>query len=295
MKKMVALVVALCTAALGFTACSIPNAGKLEIIKSPTVAAGSQEAASETQDDSNETDMQEETGQPEATPEPAADPEPTEGMSKAEVEALVQEGVVPKEAVNSDGEATTYDNQKIADALQKCADNITCKTIMIGGNNVVVQAVNNNDVTIPKLSVVVTVSDAEQTYDFYQVKAAGEVLIPISKGSGELPPAVSAKTVISMTANEYTNIADQLEFTPSMTDTQYKLAVKNNSDKACKRLSITAKLYSGSTVVYTELVEKSEALAPGSVSSFEFTLPDSMAGSGVSFDKADFVVNEAAA
>ena len=75
MKKMVALVVALCTAALGFTACSIPNAGKLEIIKSPTVAAGSQEAASETQDDNNETDTQEETGQPEATPSPAADPD----------------------------------------------------------------------------------------------------------------------------------------------------------------------------------------------------------------------------
>ncbi len=299
MKKMVLLIAVLCAAAVGFTACSFfPNAGEIEIIKSSLDAA--QKQGEEKQSDGNETETaptQEGADGEDAAQETqaAVDPEPTEGMSGSEVEALVEEGIVPKEAMNSENGETTYDNQIITDTLQKYADNIVCKTIMIGGNNVMVQAVNNNDVTIPKATICITISDQEQSYDFYQMKAGAEILIPIEKGKGELPPAVSAKAAVSMAANEYTDISDRMEITPSQTDKEFSLSVKNNSDKPCRKLSITAKLYEGSTIIYAELSRKEDGIPPGASAVLKFSLPDAKGKENGRFDKAEYVLNEALA
>lgn len=275
MKKLVVLTAVLLVSAIGVTACSVPNIGKMEIIN----------AVKEAAEEAQEPDVQESAAAPEAqAPDAGGATASDEGQ-----EAAVEENVPQVAAQNEKGEGGKEEKE----GKDKYAERIECKTAVIGGNNMIVQVKNNNDIPIPTLTVHVNYQDGKKSYDFHQVPPGGQIVIPVEKGEGDLPPAVSADVSVCMDENEYTGLSSLLNIAESKTNSAYTLSVTNTADIACRKMTI-AVLFSNETGVICVLTTTSpEMLAPGASTTFTFTLPQSFTDEGISFTNATYVMNEA--
>lgn len=280
MKKLVVLMAVLLTSAIGFTACSVPDIGKIEIVNAGKEAAGGEQEAAPAQ------------GAQENVP---AEPEPQESapLNDTQMQELIDEGIVPKDAAKDEKGNTVYNTQEVGDALKKYAERIDCKTTVIGGNNMIVQVKNLNDVAIPKLTVHVNYPDGEKTYDFCQTAPGSEIVIPVERGSGDLPPAVSANVSVSMNNNQYTDVSSKFGVEESKTDTAYTLTLTNASDRACQKLNVTALFSDDSGVVYALMQSAPETILSGGTTTLTFEFPKSLSEAGTKFKKASYVINEA--
>ncbi len=278
MRKLVVLTAVLLVSAIGVTACSVPNIGKMEIINA--VKGAAEEA-------------QEPATQDAAAAQDAQDPNAGGAAASDEGQDPAVEENVPEVAAQNEKEAGGKEEKEGKDDPKKYAERIECKTAVIGGNNMIVQVKNNNDMPIPTLTVHVNYQDGKKSYDFYQVPSGGQIVIPVEKGEGDLPPAVSADVSVCMDENEYTGLSSLLNVEQSKTNSAYKLTVTNTADIACRKMSI-AVLFSNETGVICVLTTSApEPLAPGASTTFTFTLPQSFTDAGVSFTNAAYVMNEA--
>lgn len=282
MKKMVVLTVVLLVSAIGFTACSVPNMGKMEIINAVKEATGTAEApaAPEAADSA-------------AAPSAVPSAEASSALNDAEMQELIDEGIVPEDVVSEEDGNTVYNKQEINDVLKKYTKRIDCKTTVINGNNMIVQVKNNNDVTIPKLTVHVNYPSGEKVYDFCQIPSGGQIVIPVEKGNGDLPPAVSADASVSMNSNEYVGLSSNLNVVESKTKTSYTLTLTNTADRACKKLNVAVLFSNDSGVICALTASAPGEIAPGASTTLTFTLPQSLIDAGLSFTGASYVINEA--
>ena len=286
MKKFVVLTAVLLVTALGITACAVPSMGKLEIVGTSEPAeavAGGTEGEAESADQS------------EAAAAPAEEPsaEATSTLDQQQMQELVEEGIVPKEAAKEEDGASVYDEQEINNALQKYADRISCKTTMISGNNMIVQVQNGNDVTIPVVTVHVNYPEGEKPYDFYQFSPGSQIIVPVEKGSGDLPPAVTASISVTMNANQYTDISKDLAVAENSTDTEYTLTITNSSTLVCQRISATALFSDDSGIICAQMTSSETTIGPGRTATLTFSLPESMTAEGKTFTTASYQINEA--
>ncbi|MEG1584613.1 MAG: hypothetical protein RR361_06140, partial [Anaerovorax sp.] len=146
--------------------------------------------------------------------------EPREELSDDAIKDMVQDGILPQDMVEENGEAIVYDHQKLENLMEQYRDNVKCTSTIIAGNNMVIQVENANDFTIPKIVVRLSSPDTDQKQDmiFYQVRSQGKIVIPIEKKPDELPPAVVAEAIAFMTENDYRDIADRLTIVEQPTD-----------------------------------------------------------------------------
>lgn len=274
MKKAVVLIAVLLVSAIGFTACSVPNIGEMEVVNA------SEDSQVETSTPPINDSSKENTGEQvtEETP-PPDDNQTTEP---------------PKEALVPDSnQQKTEDVSISAGELQQYTDLISCKTTVISNNNMIVQVKNNNAVVIPMLTVNVHYPNETKSYNFHQVPSNGNIAIPVEKESGDLPPAVSADITVSMKDNQYTDVSSALEVSESHTDTSYTLTIVNTSDRACQKLNITALFSDNSGVFCAQNMKASETVLSGGTTSITFTLPQKMIDEEVAFTSVSYVINEA--
>ncbi|MEG1473804.1 MAG: hypothetical protein RSC25_06765 [Christensenella sp.] len=276
MRKILLLSAALLVSMISFTACAVPNIGEMEIV---SAAKTTQIAA----DSPTKTDV--------AAHEPAS--APSEPLSETEIDALVKGGIVPESAVTEENGVPIYDTQQITDALQKYIDRIECKTTMIGGNNMLVLVKNTNDLAIPTLTVHVFYPDGEKLYDFHQTTPGKEIAIPVDKGDGELPPAVSANVSVSMNNNQYTDISSALGAEETKTDSSYTLKLTNASAYACQKLSVTAIFSNDTNILYTEMLNAPQTISPNDTVDLTFDFPSELARAGEKFTNVSYTINEA--
>lgn len=284
MKKLVVLTAVLLVSAIGFTACAVPNIGKMEIINAAKEKAAGAEQAPAEQNDAPAADAGEGA---------EAAPQETAALNDAEMQELIDEGIVPKEAAQGQDGNKVYNQQEINDAIKKYTERIECKTTVIGGNNMIVQVKNNNDITIPKLTVHVYYPEGEKAYDFCQTPAGRQIVIPVEKGEGDLPPAVSADVSVSMNSNEYVDLLPMLNITENKTNSSYMLTIANAADRACRKLSITVLFSDDSGVICALSSTAPDSIAAGASTTFTFTLPQSLVDAGAAFTTASYTVNEA--
>lgn len=286
MKKFVMLTAVVLVTALGITACAMPSIGKMEIIGTPEPAEA---AAGEAESQAAASDQSEEAAAP--AEEPSADASST--LDQQQVQELVDEGIVPRDALKEEGGAAVYDEQEINNALQKYADRIICQTTMISGNNMIVQVQNGNDVTIPVVTVHVNYPEGEKLYDFYQFSPGGEIVVPVEKGSGDLPPAVSANVSVTMNTNQYTDISKELTIEESSTETEYTLTITNSSPLACQKVSATALFADDSGIICARMASLASTIAPGGTATLTFPFPETMTEEGKGFTGVSYRINEA--
>ncbi|WP_066685603.1 hypothetical protein [Christensenella intestinihominis] len=287
MKKFVVLTAVLLVTALGVTACAVPSMGKLEIVGTPEPAEA---AAGEAEGEAESADQSEEAAAAPAK-EPSEEAAPT--LDQQQVQELVEDGIVPKDAVKEEDGNSVYDEQEVNNALQKYVDRISCKTTMISGNNMIVQVQNGNDVTIPLVTVHVNYPEGEKPYDFYQFVPGGQIIIPVEKGSGELPPAVTASVSVSMNANQYTDISQDLTMAENSTGTEYRLTITNSSTLVCQKISATVLFSDDSGIICAQMTSSENTIAPGRTVTLTFALPESMTAEGKTFTSASYQINEA--
>ena len=269
MKRIMIMSLAVLLSACVFTACSYPGSGKMQVIPSDPPA--------------------------EKTPQPE-DAENDQGLSEDQIQELIREGIVPEDAENEEGDLTFYDNEKINEALDQYSQRMECTTQVLASNDMLVRVKNANDIVIPKVVVSLIASGAEERQEeFYQVLPGGVIVIPVERGSGELPPAVAAEATVSLNENGYTNIADSISISQQETETGVDFTIRNQSDRPCLMFSVTAEFWDESGVIYAQEKRNDGEIAPGASIGLSFCLPEDMKEQGISYTKVECVVNQAVA
>lgn len=220
---------------------------------------------------------------------------PTEGMSGEDVAEFVEQGILPEESITEQEGEIHYDNAAIESALQSYEQNVLIYTETTGGRNAMVRVQNNNDFTLPRLNVIVTVGDSEASAEFYQVPPGRMIFIPIVKEEGDLPPAVSARAKISLEENGYVDISDSIAAEPRMEEGALVLSVANQSDAAAERLNFTVYIAQGDEIRFAATAADAQGLLPGYSQEIVIPLPPYIAEEDLAGGTVAVTVNEAAA
>lgn len=282
MKKLIALTAVLVSASALMTSCSMPNVGKIEIVNTPApVEAEAGDTAAEGASEENT----------------VLSPETTSSAEEAAVsssEDQVQAAPASSEE-DAGGKAgfSAASEQIPESSSQQYADLIQCRPTMISGNNMIIEVQNENEVPIPMVTVHVHYPDQEKSYNFYQFAPGGTIIVPVEKGDGDLPPAVTADISVSMDTGTRMDLSKDIAVSESLTDTAYTLTLTNNSGFACQNISVTALFANDSGIVYAQMASANETILSGKSTQITIPFPETMLNQGITFTKASYCINEA--
>lgn len=256
------------------SACALPEPGKVQVISSAKPSESVPSAPEEPSESSGESPLTDD-----------------------EISELIREGIVPEDAAQKSSGAAVYDERKVQDSIEKYRERVECTSTIIAGNNMIIQVKNTNDIAIPKMVVELSSPDMSQKQDlvFYQVGAGRSIVIPIEKKPDELPPAMDASVNVFMTANEYSDITDQINIQSEQTEEGIKLTVQNNAQQVCRMFSVTVKFADDTGIVYAQMKQTDTPIEAGGSAELAFGLSEELKEAGVTFNRIEYVINQAVA